>query len=105
MVSFIIQPLITCLKKIFFKCHICTLLQFMDCVFQHIATLYGEYLSEKSKDEEAGIMFVKAECWEQALSSFQDCKNWRQVFCMTARLKYGQDKEVDIAKKLSGNLF
>ncbi|XP_071171469.1 elongator complex protein 1-like [Mytilus edulis] len=72
--------------------------------YKHIATLYGEYLSEKSKDEEAGIMFVKAECWEQALSSFQDCKNWRQVFCMTARLKYSQDKEVDIAKKLSGQL-
>ena len=49
-------------------------------------------------------MFVKAESWEQALSCFKACKNWRQIFCMTARLKYSPDKEMDIAKKLTGNL-
>ena len=47
-------------------------------------------------------MFIKAEEWEQALSSFKASKNWRQIFCMTARLKYSQDKERDIAKKLTG---
>lgn len=72
--------------------------------YKQIASLYGEYLSEKCKHEEAGIMFVKAESWEQALSCFKACKNWRQIFCMTARLKYSPDKEMDIAKKLTDQL-
>lgn len=72
--------------------------------YQQIARLYGEYLSEKNRHDEAGLMFIKAECWEQALASFILCKNWRQIFCMTARLKYSHDKEIDIAKKLTDQL-
>lgn len=72
--------------------------------YQHIATLYGDHLSEKGRDEEAGIMYVKAEHWENALQSFTACKNWRQVFCMTAKLQYSREKELGVAKKLTDQL-
>ena len=49
-------------------------------------------------------MYVKAENWELALMSFKACKNWKQVFCMTARLQYSKEKEMEVAKKLSGML-
>lgn len=47
-------------------------------------------------------MYIKAEAWEAALRNFLDCQQWRQVFCMTTRLKYSSDMEADVARKLAG---
>ncbi|OWF47940.1 putative elongator complex protein 1 [Mizuhopecten yessoensis] len=69
--------------------------------YKSIAKLYGDYLSDKRRHLEAGIIYLNAEEWERALQDFQVCLQWRQVFCMTARLKYSCDTEADIARKLA----
>ncbi|XP_061166857.1 putative elongator complex protein 1 [Saccostrea echinata] len=72
--------------------------------YKAIAKLYGEHLIEKKKPEEAGLVYVKAEEWELALHAFKSCSNWRQAFCMAAKLKYNKENEVDLARKLANQL-
>ncbi|XP_033730609.1 putative elongator complex protein 1, partial [Pecten maximus] len=72
--------------------------------YKSIAKIYGDYLSDKRRHLDAGIMYIKAEEWEMALQDFQTCLQWRQVFCMTARLKYSSDTEAEIARKLAEQL-
>ncbi|KAJ8304476.1 hypothetical protein KUTeg_018059 [Tegillarca granosa] len=72
--------------------------------YKDLSKLYGDYLVEKRRHDEAGIMYIKAEEWKLALDAFTDCCNWRQVFCMTAKLKYQTDTETDIARKLAAEL-
>lgn len=72
--------------------------------YKEIAKLYGKYLIEKKKPEEAGLVYVKAEEWQLALDSFKSCSNWRQAFCMAAKLKYNRENEVDLGQKLANQL-
>lgn len=72
--------------------------------FKSIAKIYGDYLSDKRRHVDAGIMYIKAEEWEIALNEFKESLQWRQVFCMTARLKYSSDTEADVARKLAEQL-
>ncbi|ESP00729.1 hypothetical protein LOTGIDRAFT_112482, partial [Lottia gigantea] len=72
--------------------------------YKNIATNNGNYLLEKNRQDEAGVMFIKAEEWELALEAFITCKNWCQVFCMTALLGYTADREAEIGRKLAVQL-
>ncbi|XP_056022733.1 putative elongator complex protein 1 [Ostrea edulis] len=72
--------------------------------YKEIAKLYGEHLIGKKRHEEAGLVYVKAEEWELALNAFMLSCNWRQVFCMTAKLKFNKENEVDLARKLANQL-
>ncbi|CAL1531752.1 unnamed protein product [Lymnaea stagnalis] len=72
--------------------------------FKHLATLYGNYLITKNRHDEAGIMFLKAEEWELALEAFRSARNWRQVFCMAARLDYSCNRISELAVKVAGEL-
>lgn len=56
---------------------------------------------EKKKPEEGGLVYVKAEEWQLALDAFKSCSNWRQAFCMAAKLKYNRENEVDLGQKLA----
>lgn len=59
----------------------------------------------KKRHEEAGLVYVKAEEWELALNAFMLSCNWRQVFCMTAKLKFNKENEVDLARKLASKFM
>jgi hypothetical protein len=59
----------------------------------------------RKKPEEAGLVYVKAEDWELALNAFVSCCNWRQAFCMTAKLKFNKENEVDLARKLASKFL
>ncbi|XP_050400730.1 putative elongator complex protein 1 [Patella vulgata] len=72
--------------------------------YKQVAINYGNYLLEKNRHDEAGVMFVKAEEWKSALDAFTVCKNWRQMFCMTARLGYTADKEAELGRKIAEQL-
>lgn len=73
--------------------------------WQNLATLYGNYLTTKNRHDEAGVMFVKGEVWELALEAFKLASNWRQVFCVAARLGYDGNKLSALAMKVAGALF
>ncbi|KAL5005367.1 hypothetical protein ScPMuIL_018823 [Solemya velum] len=62
------------------------------------------YLTEKNRHNEAGVVYVKAESWQLALEAFQSCLCWRQIFCMTARLKYSTAQNIELAKKIAEQL-
>ena len=66
--------------------------------------MYGEYLCDKNRHDEAGVMFTKAQDWQMALDAFVTCRNWRQAFCMTSLLGVTSDREMEIARKLAGSL-
>lgn len=46
-------------------------------------------------------MYVKAEEWQAALNCFRSAHDWRQVFCMAARLSYGENQIVELAHKIA----
>ncbi|XP_005092172.1 elongator complex protein 1 [Aplysia californica] len=71
---------------------------------KHIAALYGGYLRSKNRHDEAGIMYVKAEEWELALEAFIASHEWRQVFCMAAKLEYSANRLSELAVKVAGHL-
>ncbi|XP_046559311.1 LOW QUALITY PROTEIN: putative elongator complex protein 1 [Haliotis rubra] len=72
--------------------------------FKQLATLYGNYLCEKNRSDEAGVMYIKAEEWELALEAFTACNNWRQMFCLTVKLGYSSEKEAEIARQCARQL-
>ncbi|KAK3098402.1 hypothetical protein FSP39_019180 [Pinctada imbricata] len=72
--------------------------------YKEVAKHYGDYLTERRKHEEAGIMYIGAEKWELAIDSFLASGNWQQVLCMAARLKYGKDNMANLSRKLAGQL-
>ncbi|XP_071964263.1 elongator complex protein 1-like [Antedon mediterranea] len=72
--------------------------------YKAVATSYAEYLTEKNRHEEAGTLYTLSGEWSDALEAYVKCGNWQQVFCLTARLGYGQDKVSMLARKLAGYL-
>ncbi|XP_052279525.1 putative elongator complex protein 1 isoform X1 [Dreissena polymorpha] len=72
--------------------------------YKNIAIGYADVLSGKRRHDEAAIFYVKGEIWDMALTSFLACHQWQQVFCMTARLGYTQDREAAVARKLAEEL-
>ncbi|XP_041368137.1 putative elongator complex protein 1 [Gigantopelta aegis] len=72
--------------------------------YKQVCKVYGQYLCEKNRQDEAGVMFLKAGDWQMALDAFVSCHNWRQVFCVTSLLGYTPDKEIQIARKLAAQI-
>lgn len=72
---------------------------------QELSLAYGLYLMGKNRHNEAGVVYVKAESWQLALEAFQSCLCWKQIFCMTARLKYSTAQNVELARNIAGEIF
>ena len=53
---------------------------------QEVAICYGDFLSSKSYKQEAGIMYMKAECYERALVDFTDAQQWQQAVCALCQM-------------------
>ncbi|GFR86599.1 elongator complex protein 1 [Elysia marginata] len=72
--------------------------------FKRLAILYGDYLWTKNRHEEAGIEYIKAEEWHQALEAFRRACDWQQVFCMAYRQDYSKSQLYELAVKVAGDL-
>lgn len=55
--------------------------------YKNIALNYGQYLINVSKYKEAGIMFVKATNYEDALSAFKQAGSWQDVIFAAVKMK------------------
>ena len=70
--------------------------------FQAVALSYGEYLQDKNRYQEAALMFEMCDQLERALEMYEKCGNWREAFCLTARLEYTPQNEMVLARKIAG---
>ncbi|CAB4001430.1 Elongator complex 1 [Paramuricea clavata] len=73
--------------------------------YKTIAACYGEYLIEKRRYEESGLVLFRCGHYERALEAFQECGNWRQVFCVaTGKLAFSTEQILHLARSMSGYL-
>ena len=73
--------------------------------FQAVALSYGEYLQDKNRYQEAALMFEMCDQLERALEMYEKCGNWREAFCLTARLEYTPQNEMVLARKIAGKFL
>ncbi|XP_041464243.1 putative elongator complex protein 1 [Lytechinus variegatus] len=75
-----------------------------DHQYKAVAQIYGEYLQEKNRYLEAALMYEMCDNLQGALEMYQKCSNWQEVFSLTARLKYSTGDEMELARKIAGQL-
>jgi len=72
--------------------------------YKKISELYGSHLMENRCYSEAGIIFARVACHEEAKEAFVKCHYWRLAISEAVQLKYSEDKMITFAKSLSENL-
>ena len=75
------------------------------CVLVYSQTLareYGLYLREKNRHDEAGVMFIRGQHWNEAQEAFVAALDWRQAMCMAAQQELGAAGMVELARSLAG---
>ncbi|KAK7115940.1 elongator complex protein 1-like [Littorina saxatilis] len=72
--------------------------------FRTLATEYGHYLQEKNRQNEAGVMFSRAEEWQLAHDAFVASLNWRQAMCTATHLGFDQNTVADVARNMAVRL-
>lgn len=72
--------------------------------FKTLAKEYGQYLWEKNRHDEAGIMFVRGEHWELAQNAFITALNWRQAMYVAIQMKRDAASIADLARVLAVRL-
>ncbi|XP_046853969.1 putative elongator complex protein 1 [Xenia sp. Carnegie-2017] len=73
--------------------------------YKTIAVSYGEYLMDRKKYEEAGVVLFRCGDYGNALRAFQKAGNWRQVFSLaTGKLRSSREELLSLARSMAGYL-
>lgn len=63
---------------------------------------YGNYLVNSNRFDEAGLMFIKAEMYSEALEAFKKCGNWKQGIAIGFKMKYSEEELICLGNHFSG---
>ena len=63
--------------------------------------MYAMELVNDSHTEEAAVMFVRAEDFQNALFHFENTSNWRMSLCMAYKLNLQQEDISALARRLA----
>ncbi|XP_014779296.1 putative elongator complex protein 1 [Octopus bimaculoides] len=72
--------------------------------YKLIASSYGDELLLQKHHEEAGVMYIKANKWENALQCFQKTLNIQQAMCMAHQLNYSKNQIIELCNTMAVSL-
>ncbi|GBB99437.1 hypothetical protein RclHR1_03520017 [Rhizophagus clarus] len=72
--------------------------------YKRVMEIYGNYLSEKSNFEEAGLAYILAGNKLNALEAYKNSEAWREALTIAHELKYSSDDLFLLSKELSERL-
>lgn len=73
--------------------------------YKMISAQYGEYLRSKRHYEESGIVFAKADLFEEAFKSYKMALNWRNAFYMLRKCNYPHQKLIKEYELMANELM
>ncbi|XP_076443667.1 elongator complex protein 1-like isoform X2 [Babylonia areolata] len=72
--------------------------------FKTLAKEYGDYLREKNRHDEAGVMYLRGEHWQLAQDAFVAALDWRHALSMATQMKWEEGATADLARVLAVRL-
>lgn len=74
-------------------------------LFQEVSKLYGEYLSEKGRYQEAGLVLSRVGQLELALSAFESCLDWNMTMITATQLDVSSQRIQLLARQLASKII
>ncbi|XP_065059792.1 putative elongator complex protein 1 [Rhopilema esculentum] len=72
--------------------------------FKEVSAVYGSYLVQKKRYNEAGIVYSRVSLHEEAKDSFVKSHNWKLAIAEAEMLNYSNDALVQFAVSLAGEM-